>query len=356
MAASRPELVFLSGPQQAERAVLMTDRVVVGRSEQCEIHIKEQYASRQQVRFELTPDGWVVENLSVNGTRINGKRYKSGKSILLETGDVLSVGMETDVLFVAAGDDPEEALRKYRQGRPKDNGQAKETTAAQATPPGPPAVPAAAAPVAAAATQVAPKPAAISGGPVTAKKPLDPKVRKYTIYGGIYLGVLILVVVGLVMFGNKDKDKVAGSPPLLSDEDIAAAVNKPLERILEPALAQKSLAEAMTLYPQRDAEPRSRYRVVKDFKLFLAHKDGAGVFDVAEQEQWYDQAKTELTEKLTTAYRNAYAEEQAHRWGRANTEFNRVLNMMEPGDEAFKKLVANVLDHLKFIGHRINVK
>ena len=77
MGGPRPELVFLSGPQAGERAVLMADIVEAGRSPSCDVHLTEQHASRRQMQFQLTPDGWAVENLSVNRIRINGKRYNT---------------------------------------------------------------------------------------------------------------------------------------------------------------------------------------------------------------------------------------------------------------------------------------
>ena len=53
----RPELIFLSGPQAGQRAVLMTDRAVMGRQATCEVHLQETFASREHARFALTPDG-----------------------------------------------------------------------------------------------------------------------------------------------------------------------------------------------------------------------------------------------------------------------------------------------------------
>ena len=80
---------------------------------------REEAASREHIRFLFTHDGWVMENLSANGTLINNKRYKRDKKILLDTGDVLGVGLETKILYVAPGDDPEEALGAWRAANPE---------------------------------------------------------------------------------------------------------------------------------------------------------------------------------------------------------------------------------------------
>ena len=104
MALARPELIFVRGPQDGERAVLMTNPVVVGRSAVADVRLKENASSREQLRFDLTPEGWLMQNLSANGTLINGKRYRGGKRLLLDTGDILGVGAETEILYVAPPD------------------------------------------------------------------------------------------------------------------------------------------------------------------------------------------------------------------------------------------------------------
>ena len=93
--SDRPHLVFVKGPQAGQRVSLHGERVVAGRSSECQLPLKEHYVSRQQMQFTRTPDGWIMENLSSNGTAVNGKRYKADKQILLGTGDLLGVGLET---------------------------------------------------------------------------------------------------------------------------------------------------------------------------------------------------------------------------------------------------------------------
>jgi hypothetical protein len=123
---NRPELLFVSGPQDGERAMPESAQVIAGRSASADIFISEQSASRQQFQLTFTEDGWVFENLSSAGTKVNGKKCKSGKKLILGTGDVISAGGETQILFVHQGDDPDQALRAYREKHP------------QAAPPPPP--------------------------------------------------------------------------------------------------------------------------------------------------------------------------------------------------------------------------
>jgi pSer/pThr/pTyr-binding forkhead associated (FHA) protein len=143
MVSAMPELIFVSGPQQGERAVIMTGTAVLGRSPSADVKLLEEAASREHVRFQLTRDGWVMENLSANGTLINGRRYKKDKKILLDTGDVMGIGLETRILYVSPGDDPEEALEDWRQANPPAQPRPAETKAragkpSQSRPPPPP--------------------------------------------------------------------------------------------------------------------------------------------------------------------------------------------------------------------------
>jgi len=97
----------------------MTNSVLIGRTPNADIRLTESAASREQLQFLLAPEGWIMENLSANGTLVNGKRLKKRKKrLLLETGDTLGAGVETEILYIARATDPEAALAAYRQSRP----------------------------------------------------------------------------------------------------------------------------------------------------------------------------------------------------------------------------------------------
>ena len=118
MADPRPELVVVAGDQMDTRVVLMTDEAFVGRAADCELQILDTTVSRKHLRFLLAPGGWLVENVSTNPIRINGKGYKNGRRIFLETGDTICVGVETELLFISPGEDPNAAIAAYREANP----------------------------------------------------------------------------------------------------------------------------------------------------------------------------------------------------------------------------------------------
>jgi pSer/pThr/pTyr-binding forkhead associated (FHA) protein len=74
-------------------------RVVIGRSKDCDIQVRDSNVSRQhaEVRQEGTAY-WLVDLDSTNGTEVNGRREKRAK---LEDGDKITVG-STELLFERA--------------------------------------------------------------------------------------------------------------------------------------------------------------------------------------------------------------------------------------------------------------
>jgi pSer/pThr/pTyr-binding forkhead associated (FHA) protein len=71
-------------------------RVVIGRSKECDIQVRDANVSRQHA--ELRQEGtayWIVDLESTNGTEVNGRREKQAK---LESGDKITVG-STELLF-----------------------------------------------------------------------------------------------------------------------------------------------------------------------------------------------------------------------------------------------------------------
>jgi len=115
---ARPELVVVEGHQAGLRAVLLDNVQLLGRSRQCQVQLMEPYISRRQAEFRVTDDGWLIENLAVTPIRINGKKYGQNHKVYLETGDVITIGRQTKVLFVSAEDEPEAAVAAYRTKHP----------------------------------------------------------------------------------------------------------------------------------------------------------------------------------------------------------------------------------------------
>jgi pSer/pThr/pTyr-binding forkhead associated (FHA) protein len=86
-----PALVVRAGGGRAgETFPLEGDRVVVGRSPECEIFLDDVTVSRRHARISRDADGFMIEDEgSLNGTYVNRRRVENAK---LEDGDEVQIG------------------------------------------------------------------------------------------------------------------------------------------------------------------------------------------------------------------------------------------------------------------------
>lgn len=369
MSRTHPELIFLCGPQSPQRVVIRKDVAVAGRSPACEIPLAEESASRQQIRFEASPDGWIVENMSSNGTVINGKRYKTGKKIILATGDVLSFGVRTQALFVAPGDDAQAAVAAWRQANPP----------APAAPPAAPAEEAQPEPQNAPAEppvdEVAPKTAPVTlrradgsiGGrsmtlagesPKTApiqaeKKKPSSKRRKYVVLGAVYMVFFAAFIAVLKLFAGGDGPLGDSKPPHLDDRQIADFITAPAPpQPLDAVQASQRLAGALALYEDRNDKPGNLYQVVNDFKLHLAYA-GRPDFKDVQNARYFRIACDELVDKVQKKYMDAWKFEQDGNWTQAERLFAE-LRLIVPAPEG--PIFQNCNEHLLYVRKHIPKK
>ena len=85
-----PHLRLASGNGPAEWFPLQGERVVVGRSRDCDLILPDVLLSRRHVELVRSAEGWLVRDLgSLNGTRLNGARVEN--EALLRNGDVVEI-------------------------------------------------------------------------------------------------------------------------------------------------------------------------------------------------------------------------------------------------------------------------
>jgi hypothetical protein len=354
MPAPCPELLFVAGPQDGQRAVLIKAVSVAGRGEACDVHVAEEFASRQHLRFENTPDGCLVEVLSSHGVRINGKTYKPPKRLLLDTGDVLRVGAVTDLLFVAAGDDPAEALAAYRKDHPAAGGprQKKEEEPVELLPAPEEAV-----------KERAPTAPLAAPEDEEARKALQHRVkmRKYAILGGVYGAGMVALFAFLIipkMFGGggSTSDGVPDLSKPLSESLIRKAVRDPLVRSLSENQAAEELREAQAWYARINDQYGylNLQKCVKYYKLHLAHlKPRGGDFADPDDSRRYDAAMEALVAKVVEIYDQAWRSEKARDWPDATAKWELLQKVLpeDPDwdkDSAYAKVVANVRLHAAY--------
>ena len=346
MAAGRAELVYVKGPQGGQRASLMSAVVTVGRGQQADVQLTEEHVSRKHFQLTLTQDGWVFENLSPLKSQVNGKKYKTGKKIILDTGDVIGVGAETELLFVATGDDTEAALIAYRQTGAR-KGKSRSASVVPAV----------------AVVQVprgdddeVPQGAEPSPVPEDDEAELEPeeiaaleqkaKFKKYGTVFGVYIALLVVFVAVLVTMVDRPGPRRRGRPALLTPAQIDDFVNVKLTRDRNAVEARLALDKAFLALDQTNKVDHL-YRAIHWFKLSRAY----GKVLNTEEERQFANASRRLTKMVQEKYRNAYLHEKAHKYLNSDVLFREILDMLPSMGRREEKneLRNNVIAHVAFI-------
>ena len=108
--AARAHLECTAGPEKGQPFRCAPAVTVVGRDASCDVVLTEAVISRQHLRIERRPDGWILKNLSSNGTLVN---RKPADEVVLADGDEIRLGAKTRLKFVV------EAVATLTTGRPQ---------------------------------------------------------------------------------------------------------------------------------------------------------------------------------------------------------------------------------------------
>ena len=85
-----PRLVILTGKDRGRELELARDGLVIGRTKDADLVVKDKSISRRHAMFSRAPGGWTVRDMgSKNGVRVNN-RQASEQGLL--NGDVVTVG------------------------------------------------------------------------------------------------------------------------------------------------------------------------------------------------------------------------------------------------------------------------
>jgi len=356
MSRKHAEFVVLAGPQKGQVIAVVGERVVVGRSSECTIALKEDYVSRRQVELSRTADGWLMDNLSSNGTLVNGKRYKAGAKILLDTGDVLGVGMETELLFVNQGADAEDALRAWREKAST----ARPVTAAMDEPAAPPAS-AETRPADSPPPDVDREPARpsrqrdalasasdMSTADLAAVEAKKAKYKKYAIAASIYFTVMLGVIVAAFIFRDTSDDPTGPARPAnLKAAEIEDALRARPAVALNETLAEEELKKARGAYDNAtgsDARSGRKYRCIKFYKTYQAYR-GTTMFEDLQDEQKFNTMLEGLVSDVQREYSKAMSLCANGYWPEAMEVLKKLLDMVPEGDErdpTYQGLMSNV--------------
>jgi hypothetical protein len=349
-----PQLVFVKGPQTGQRVSLQGERITAGRSSDCQLPLKEHYVSRRQMQLTRTPEGWILENMSSNGTMVNGRRYKADQQILLATGDLLGVGMETEILFVAEGDDPKEALAKYIQSQPSPEPKPSEPAAPPPDQPAEGELPPPPEDEMAPATESI---ASLSEVEVQAQQ-RKAKMKKYLVMLAVSVAITIGVIALSSFVGTPSGPVVlSGTPVRLTADQIRAAITAIPTDITPGATQAASELQLANQFFQNHLLPGQLYACIRHYKFYLAYRGSAG-FEHGEDEQRYRtaldgdrQGDPGLVGAVRILYDRACEDELAQRWADALPLFVKLERIVpaEPDDPTYEKLLKNIIEHRKFV-------
>jgi len=351
-AGGQAEFIYVGGPQSGQRATLMTAVVTVGRGKEADVQLTEEHVSRKHFQLVLTHDGWVFENLSPLKSRVNGKKYKAGKKIILDTGDVIGVGSETELLFISSGDDPEAALIAFRQSGAR-KGKPRAATSKPAEPKAPVADQETDAPeqIESAGKSESPEAEEVElTDEELAAEAQKAKLKKYAGIFGVYIGILAVVVVILMSISRPNRNtRTDGRPALLNNQKIDDYINAPLSKDRNAVEARNSLEKAILALDQTNRIDHM-YRAVYWFKAARAY----GRVLNSEEEKQYSEAANRLTRRVQNMYRNAYAYERDHQYVKADRIFRQLLEMLPSMERrgGNTELRQNIIDHVAFITRR----
>lgn len=87
------KLIVASGKSAGRSISLKRDKLLIGRSEDCDVRPLSEEVSRRHCAITVGPaDVWIEDLKSRNGTFVNGKRIESETRIKLADGDMIRVG------------------------------------------------------------------------------------------------------------------------------------------------------------------------------------------------------------------------------------------------------------------------
>lgn len=94
------KLIITRGTSLGQEEMLTANTVVIGRSEMCQIVVRDDQVSRRHAELSSQAGQWYVRDLdSVNGTFVNDRRLRPGESIPLQPGGRLRLGANAEFMF-----------------------------------------------------------------------------------------------------------------------------------------------------------------------------------------------------------------------------------------------------------------
>lgn len=314
MSAIQLQIILADG--SLRRETFAQSPVTFGREADNHITFTHPLISRKHGVFHQDDEGWLIENISDNGTWLNGKRIKR-KPLTLRQGDVISVG-DHDIFRV-------EAILESATG---------------ATPTASPAV---------------------NTTPVQPKPEVSASVRKMRLWIGLasfWVVVLALLIFIQPLYNSRSSTGSQWRTPELTQEAISQAVRQKPRDIagrLQPndRRAADYLAEARDIASRLDANIDAPFRAYRAYQRAMAHA-GKHSLDDSRDLRTFTEIESRLIDQANQRYRDAYAMMRSHNFRDADIAFrNLTLYFPDPQNplirnvESLRKEIANQRKRLR---------
>ncbi len=352
MASEHAQLLIVGGPDDGRVIKLDYLPATLGRDPNCAIRLREPQVSREHMAFITGADGVLCEVLSKRRVEIDGKYYRRGKRVLLDTGDVLKLGYETEALFVAAGDDAEEAMGSFLVAR---SARAAAEPSAEAEPSSPPPLPEDTPPPGPGFAESEPAFGEPAKASVVEHRPLSvaemeaqqrqKRTRKITIAVGIYLAVMVVGFIVLSLFkSDRPSDTSGNRPKILSRRDIEAILRAQPKLSADREMGNRELEAARIEFLWLDARENAAYLCVKHYKRGKEYSRLSAL--TIDDSQRYAEAMGMLLGKVLPLYGEACRDSQQQLWNDAYGKFKQLRLLVPDADNDFYR---NVLKHQSYI-------
>lgn len=307
------QLQIIRSGGQVYRETYREGTIAFGREDDNQIIFTETFVSRHHGHFLQSEDNWYIENLSPNGTQVNGKRIRK-KPTLLNVGDTISVGNQ-QIFFV-------EAIES-NSSTPTSN-----------------------------TAKIEPD----SKANIKAS-PISPASRKMRLW--ISLAAFWLVVLGVLVFiqpllSNKDTLNLNDRIPSLSPEQISQYVRqkpKDIQGNVQPdeRRMNDALAEARDFSARIDASTDARYRAYRAYQRAIAYS-GLELLPNSQDMRMYVQLEADLVRDITNRYYEGYSLLRSHNFRGAEQSFRTLIRYFPEPDNP---LIRNVEAQRRDIGSKL---
>ncbi len=306
------ELQFIEGPQAGQSVRLIQPCTTIGRSESSDVVLEDAFASRLHAKVVAQGEGYVLVNLSRNGTKVNRKWIKERH---LRDGDVVALGAHTKVRYVVHAQPA--AVISHAPAESEALG------AGLLTEDEPQEVPAV----------------------VDARRSLlkRPKVLAA-------LGVYLAGIAGLAMWLSLQSDpKAVQRPAILTKEEIGKIFGEQLERPVDVRRAREELQKARSLAATAHLNSRNLYPALMAFKEARAFSpQPLGV----EDRKRYEGVKQKLVDKVYEYYFQGRQRTETRRYGEARREFRTVLLLVPDENHPVNINVRRHIEYLDYLRRR----